>query len=272
MDLLLWGGPVYGPGASPYAAGDVGKVAWQRPTEVLTFSAEGSSANAALAESYRGSDGRILPNMLAARGRKVSDYEQIAIAGFSAFHGLANLVLASDADSIDAAVLLDACFETPGSPAKAGFAYFATLAANGDRLMVFAASGSQNGPGLPPTTKGFECAFHAANAGAESAGVALEASAVPDGVPEPACGAFQANGLHVLSYCSGYLHGDIINQLGVAVLDGYLVPYLADAPDGATPGHPHGGFGGLGRWWWAIGGVALLAAAAAGGARLARGA
>lgn len=260
MDLLIWGGPVYGPGASPYPAGDVGNVQWERPTEVLTFSAEGSSANAALAESYRDADGRILPNMLASRGRSIGDYEQIAIAGFSAFHGAANLLLAADADSIDAAVLLDACFETPGSPAKAGFVHFATLAANGDRLMVFSASGGQNGPGLPPTTKGYECALHAANEGAAAAGVELEPSGVPDGVTEPNCGAFQAQGLHVLSYCEGWLHGDLINKLGVQVLQGYLVPYLGDAPAGATPGHPHGGFGGLGWGWYVVGAVAVVAA------------
>jgi hypothetical protein len=263
MDLLIWGGPVYAPGSSPYAAGDVGKVQWERPTDIVTFShgaggGIGSDAFSGLASSFRDADGRILPRLLASTGRDIASYEQIAIAGFSAFHGLANQLLGSDGDYIDAAVLLDSCFETPGSAPKAGYASFAERAARGDRLMVFTASSGQNGPGLPPTTHGYDCAFAAANLGAARAGNPLTQESVPEGIIPPKCGAFQAGGLWVLNYCDAYLHGDHINALSVKVLQHLLAPYLGDAQSGATPGH-HGGF--WSRYWpvLAVGGVVLTA-------------
>ncbi len=267
-DLLIWAGPVYAPGSAPSPSGDVGAVVWEVPTKIVTLNGNGSSYFDALATQWRDSNGRILPNLLASQELHIGDYDQIAIAGFSAAHGLFNPLLAADGDSIDAAVLLDSCFETPGSPPKAGYASFAALAARGDRLMVFTGSAGQNQPPLPETTKGFECAFHAANAGADIAGVSLSEATVPEGVPVPECGAYQAGGLWVLSYCTSQ-HGQLINQYGAATLQGFLPPYLGSAQRGATPGD-HGSIGGLPRWAKIVGGVLLVAGAAAGGVALAR--
>lgn len=235
MNLLLWGGPVFAPGAGGGSSGDIGKVAWHTPTEVLTVNhgpdgGFSSTAFSQLAATYRGPDGRILQNLLAAHGLDVSQYERIAISGFSAFHGLANPLLDADGDLISAAVLFDSCFETPGSPPKAGYRSFAELAARGNRLMVFCSSSGQNGPGLPPTTTGWECAENAAGAGADDAGVALEESAGPDGVTAPKCGARRAGNLWLLNYCDQFypdMHGGIVKLLPVEVLNALLVPYMA---------------------------------------------
>ncbi len=268
-DLLLWCGPVYGPGSSPYAAGDVGNVVWDVPTKIVTISGDGSSYFSSLASQWTDSDGRILPTLLRAYKLDAGDYDQIAVAGFSAAHGLLNPLLGADGDGIDAAVLLDSCFETPGSPPKSGYASFAARAAAGDRLMVFTGSAGQNAPPLPPTTKGFECAMHAAQAGADAAGVAFPQVSAPSGVPTPDCGAYSAGGLWFLSYCNSR-HDQLINQQAVAVLQTFLAPYLASAQRGATPGH-HGSLGwNVPTWLKWTAGALLIGAAAAGGVALAR--
>lgn len=233
MNLLIWGGPVYAPGMGGPEA-DIGLVDWHTPTEVLTVNRGpgggfSSGAFSALAESLRGSDGRILQNLLAANGLDVSHYERIAISGFSAFHGLANPLLAADGDLISAAVLFDSCFETPGSAPKAGYHSFAELAAKGQRLMVFCSSSGQNGPGLPPTTLGWECAENAV------AGIALEDVDPPGGITAPKCGAKRAENLWLLNFCDQYagapdVHGGIVKHLPVEVLNTLLVPYLSDEP------------------------------------------
>lgn len=263
-DLVLWCGPVYGPGNAPAskAGGDIGRVAWQGPKpEIITLSGNGSSYFSQLAASYAdGASGRILDNLLADHGAHVSDFSQIAVAGFSAAHGLLNPLLGADGDRIDAAILLDSCFESPGASPKSGYASFAALAAAGSRLFVLAGSAGQNAPPLPPTTSGYDCALHAAGAGAASAGKALEPTATPSGLPPPS-GALSAGDLWVLDYRDGYQHGDIINKLGVPILQTFLGPYLASASRTATPGH-HGS-----PFPWklvAIGTLALGAAAGAG--------
>lgn len=234
-DLLIWGGPVFAPGGEKSSGGDVGKVTWAEQTDILTFDhgpggGVGSDSFAALAASMRGADGRILPNLLASAGTSPDQYNRIAIAGFSAFHGLASPLLDSDGDRIDAAVLLDACFELVGAPPKAGFESFAARAARGEKLMVFVGSSGQNGPGLPPTTKGYECAFHNAEAGAALAGVALEPTDAPDSIPAPKCGAARAHNLWVLNYCDAMPsdpHGHIVHHLTEPILQAFLPGYLA---------------------------------------------
>lgn len=268
-DLVIWGGPVFAPGSSPHAGGDIGKVRWERPTKIIVFNhgpdgGIGSSAFASLAESYRDADGRILPNLLASQGLSAADFDRIAIAGFSAFHGLANPLLASDGDRIDAAVLLDACFETPGSAPKAGYRSFAARAAKGAKLMVFIGSSGQNGPGLPATTKGYECAESAASAGAADAGTQLEAVATPAGIREVKCGASRAGELWMLNVCDQFypdVHGGVVNKLTEEVMQSLLAPYLATGPSllGRIP-----------TWAKWVGFAALLGGAAVGGVKLAK--
>ena len=94
--LLIWGGPVF--------TDTPDKVTWPVPVDVIAVTGNGSSYFGQLAEQYRGPDGRILANLVAAHGKRLEDYGTVALAGFSAFHGLANSLLDADSDKIDAMV------------------------------------------------------------------------------------------------------------------------------------------------------------------------
>ncbi len=218
MDLLIWGGPVY--------ADTPGKVAWRRPTTSLVrntgIDGIGSNAFAALAESLRDASGHILPNLLAAAGATRGQFDKVAIAGFSAFHGLAAPLLAADGDAIDACVLHDACFSSYAGLEKRGYVSFGARAARGEKLFVATASAGGGGE----YSTGFECVWANANAAAASAGRALQPYTPPASLPVPARGA-RAGNLIVLDYQGAYMHGDHVNQLGVPVLDAFLAPYLA---------------------------------------------
>jgi len=268
-DLIVWGGPVFAPGGAPSPGGDIGKVVWGHDTQIVTFNhgpdgGVGSSSFGELAYSFRGADGRILPNLLASVGLSADSFDKIAIAGFSAFHGLANPLLLADGDRIDAAVLLDACFEGTSAAPKEGYRAFAAQAAAGNKLMVFLGSSGQNGPDLVPTSKGYECALNAANAGAADAGTALEPVPTPDGIREAKCGTSNVGDLWVLNFCDQFYpdqHGGIVNKLTEETLQTLLVPYLAGT--GSV-------FRRIPTWLKVVGGLGLLAGAAAGGVMVAR--
>lgn len=222
VDLVIYAGPVMDSNFS--------SIVWDRPTEHILFNTGpdggyGSSSFAALAESMRGSDGRILPNLLASRGLSRSMFDKVAICGFSAFHGLAAPLLGADGDQIDAAVMLDACFGSAGAPRKDGYVSFGRRAAAGSRLMVMTASAGQNAPPLPPSTTGYECVL--ANA-QEAAGPALAPFDPPSTIPFPSQGqALKAGGLIVLDYRGEYQHGDHINKFGPQIIQTFLVPYMS---------------------------------------------
>jgi hypothetical protein len=271
--LIIWAGPVYGPGGASTAGGDIGKVEWGQPTQIVTFNVGpdggwGSSSFGLLAGSFRDADGRILPRLLASRGLNASDYDKIAIAGFSAFHGLANPLLLSDGDSIDAAILLDACFEGTAAAPKAGYRDFAAKAARGEKLMVFLGSTGQNGPGLPPTSKGYECAFNAAGAGAADAGAALEEVPTPEGMRAAKCGAYRTGDLWVLNYCDLFagnpdVHGGIVKHMTEETLQTLLVPYLSGVRSSGALARLRAPLG-VPWWGWALGLAGLVGAGAAG--------
>lgn len=228
-DLLLWGGPVYAPHQNPISAGgdagDVGAVVWQRPTDIITFQCEGSSSCGALAAGFRGSDGRILPAMLASRGLSVTSYDRIAIAGFSAFHGMANALLASDGDLIDAAVLLDACFSSVSPPwTKNGYVSFGQAAAAGQRLMVYCTSTGGGAGGAYPSSTAVECVqanYEAAGGSESSFDPGLPADVTPGA-------AYRTGNLVWLDYAPlGWRHDQIPHQLTRDVLSTLLAPYMA---------------------------------------------
>ena len=229
MDLLIWGGPVFAPGSSPYPRGDVGKVQWENPTEIMTVSGDGSSHFANVAAQFLDANGRILPGLLASKGKRLDAYKSIAIAGFSAFHGLAAQLLKTDGDIIDAAVLLDSCFSaSPGYEGKQGYVSFGKLAVAGERLMVMTSSNGRNSPPLPPSTSGSECAFRSFD---DATGGVYEHFDVPSPLPPiPADSttgrALKSGGLYLLDYGPQFLHGQHINELSVDVLQTFLVPYM----------------------------------------------
>lgn len=265
-DVVVWGGPVYGEGLAPTAAGDIGRVKWAHPTVVITLNRGpdggwGSDSFALLADSLT-KNGRILPQILAKKGLSVDTVRHVAIAGHSAFHGLANRLLAADGDRIDAAILLDACFGAAGHPEKEGYRQFGRMAARGQKLMVYTASLGQNGPGLIKSTTGLECAVSNAEASASSAGVPMHSFALPPSMPaiSPGSGgsARRAGDLFLVDYRTQFEHGQHATQLTVPTLQTFLAPYLGsgDVPGGNEKGTDN-------TWKW-IAGAAAVAAAGAG--------
>jgi len=252
--LFIWGGPVF--------ADTPSKVAWTTDVQALVLShgpngGISSGAFSQLAESLKGPDGRILPQILAQAKLNRADFDKVVIGGFSAFHGLAAPLLDADADEISACICLDACFSDPSKVVKQGYRKFAAKAARGDALFVFTASsgggvgsGATIGPDIPDFTTGYDCAWANAEAGAADAGVTLEPYTPPDTVPPTNKGsAKRANGLIVLDYRDEYWHGDHVNKFGIQVLDTYLAPYVA--------GDFSVGAGGGTRWLGFAAGVAL---------------
>lgn len=240
--LLIWGGPVFCDTPS--------KVPWLSEVQSVCRPIAGSSANSQMAETFRDASGRILPNFLASFGLSRDQFERVATAGFSAFHGFNNLILDSDADLIDGTVCLDSCFSDPAKLVKKGYSKFAGLAAAGEKLMVMTAS-SGGGPGSGKTicdtcadySTGYECVWANATAGAAAAGASFEPFEVPAGVPVPEQGSAQRAGhLYVLDYRGQYMHQDHINKFGREVLAGFLPTFFAEGLEPTWSIHPALGF------------------------------
>ncbi len=218
--LLLWGGPVF--------ADTPKKVSWpeEDQVDVVPVTGNGSSYFGQLAESYRGSDGRILRNLVASKGRNLDDYDKVVLAGFSAFHGLANSILDADTDLVDAMISLDSCFSAISSPGKRGYAKFARKAASGGALFVLTI-GPGGGPGsgatLGPGGVDFSSAYDCVMESVKGAGP-LYSFSPPDTLPAPDQ-ALKNGGVIVLDYRK-YRHDQHINELGVPILQSYLVPWL----------------------------------------------
>lgn len=229
--LLVWGGPVF--------ADTPDKVHWPDNVSVdkIVVSGNGSDWFSNAAEQWRGADGRILANLAAANGKNLADYQMVALAGFSAFHGLAAKILDVDSDKVDAVVLLDSCFSAMGHPAKAGYTKFAQKAARGGGLMV-ATYGPGGGPGSGATlgfpgaqdfSSGTDCVMESV----KPAG-ALHKDKVADGLPEGDDGyVLQNGGLTVIPW-KRFQHQAHINTYGVPVMQAYLAPYLASGGGGAA--------------------------------------
>lgn len=251
--IILWCGPVYPAGSSPYQGGDIGKVDWLgTPVSFLSMPCNPPSNTpcASLHGQYADAQGRVLPNLLAKYGMgSVSDYDRIALAGYSAGHSFMNPTLLSDGDSIDAMVSIDACFSTTNPPwTKAGYVDFGTKAALGQKLMVLMATGSSHGGSGLSYSSGSECA--GANFDAAVAAAGATVTSIDAGLQYPPTTSERAGGLFLLDYglqhFSGQLpHFDAVNMLSQNVFQTYLAPYLAGqalpggslvTPDAATTG------------------------------------
>ena len=234
--LLIWGGPVQ--------ASDIKAVRWMSPVSVLVISRGpdggfGSSSFSQLAASCKDKDGHILPTLLARNHLSADMFGRIAIAGFSAFHGLASPLLLADGDAIDAAILNDACFSSYDHLAKSGYVSYGERAALGEKLMVMTASAG-GGKSVGYST-GYECANASFNGAASAAGVQPELYNPPLPLPSPQSGiGKRAGDLFYLDYHSDYSHGDHVHKLAVPVLDIFLAPYLARAPGAFGPLHVGG--------------------------------
>lgn len=218
--FLLWSGPVY--------ADTPDKVVWQSDVEKLVLSGAGSSYFGQLAESLRDGQGRILPNILAKMGKTRADYDKVAVAGFSAAHGLLAPLLLSDGDDIDAAILIDSCFSAMETPAKPGYVSFARRAGAGSRLMVMSI-GPGGGPGsgatVAPGNADFSSAIDCATESTRSAGT-FSPFPLPEGMPPMAAQPLRSGGCILLDYRE-YRHDQHIGQLAVPMMQVFLAPYLA---------------------------------------------
>jgi hypothetical protein len=263
-DLVVWCGPVFAPGGSPFKnGGEIGNVKWPNPTTIITISCKGSVCGD-IAESLRGSDGRILPSILSSHGAgAVSDYDHIALAGYSAGHNMMNRVLQSDGDTIAAMVSIDACFSTTNPPwTKKGYVDFGTQAALGQKLMVLMATGSSHGGSGLSYSSGSECAGANFDAAAAAAGVTPEN--IDAGLQHPPTIAERAGNLYLLDYgtqtFSNQLpHFDAINLLSEDVLQTYLAPFLGGSLGGGKTSPL-----GIPWWGWALAAAGVLGAGAAG--------
>lgn len=229
MDLLIWGGPVM--------LSNLDGVDWgSTKPRIEVFSSGpgggiGSSSFAALAESMRDASGHVLPNLLASRGLRRDQFDKVAIAGFSAFHGLASALLDADADMIDAAFLLDACFSSvsPTSWTKRGYVDFGARAAKRDKVLVYTASAGGGPGGQYPSSTGSECMLANLKASSEKAGVSLGKYIPPS--PMPPGEGLRAGALVGIDYGpqfnAGFTHGDLINRWGVQTMQAFAAPFFA---------------------------------------------
>lgn len=214
-NLVIWGGPV--------SRSDL-KVDIPPDTEVVVFNQGvggiGSNAFRDLALSYLDADGHILPGLLRSKGIHEEDYDRIVLAGFSAFHGMANEILKHDADRVIGLISLDACFSAKEALSKKGYEDFSRKAIRGEAVVVMTSS---LGGGQTFST-GEECVLATANAAMNAEGVEPVALQV-DGIPEPEK-AFRAGDLYVLDYAGKYIHQQHVWILAEPILNAFLLPIL----------------------------------------------
>lgn len=136
-DLVFFAGPVVVTAAHK-------QINWRgRDVRVIPIVGEGSANFESLAESLRGADKRILPNLIAKYAPGVQP-EQVALCAYSAGWGLLNRIadVPADRQAVTAMILSDAVFSGgnpntgQGGVAKSGFSWFGADAIQGDRLMV----------------------------------------------------------------------------------------------------------------------------------------
>lgn len=117
-----------------------------RDVRIIPIAGAGSSHFSNLAEQLRDSSGRILPNLLARYAKGIS-VDKIAMAAYSAGHGLLNKVADVDADRVNlsAMVLSDATFNAFNTGPKAGYVKMGLDAAHGDALFVSTTANTSDG-------------------------------------------------------------------------------------------------------------------------------
>jgi hypothetical protein len=140
MDLVFFAGPVMVTDAFK-------RINWLGSTvKIVPVQGSGSSYFSSLAEELRDSSGRILPNLLARYAPGITP-SRIALAAYSAGHGLLNKIALVDADrkATSAMVLSDATFSGFQDPPKPGYVAFGVDAARGKRLLVSTTANTSDG-------------------------------------------------------------------------------------------------------------------------------
>lgn len=145
-DLVFFAGPVVVTKAHQ-------SIDWRgRDVRIIPIVGEGSSTFAALAESLRDSQGRILPSLVKKYGGGIEP-SQVALAAYSAGWGLLDKICQVDADrkAVTAMILADATFSGgnpqtgQGGTPKQGYVRFGKDALDGDRLLVSTTANTTSG-------------------------------------------------------------------------------------------------------------------------------
>ncbi|HNT35546.1 MAG TPA: hypothetical protein PKH07_11165 [bacterium] len=247
-NLVIWGGPV--------SRSDL-KVDVPLDTEVVVFNQGvggiGSNAFRDLALSYLDADDHILPGLLRSKGIQEEDFDRIVLAGFSAFHGMANEILKHDADRVIGLISLDACFSSKEALSKKGYEEFSRKAIRGEAVVVMTAS---LGGGQTFST-GEECVLATAEAAMSAENVDPVALQV-EGIPEPEK-AFKAGDLYVLDYAGKYSHQQHVWVLAQPILNAFLLPILEGKLPSSNALQPMGTSKSNGAWGIFLGIAAALA-------------
>lgn len=207
----------------PMSASQLGSVAWQRPTKVVTLNSGppgysdqdgtiGPGAFAALWQSYGSVEA-------VARANGITDLGSVGLVAFSAGWAFADPALAEG--QVAGALLLDACFApAPGfsTLVKPGYASFAARAARGERLLVM--TGGQGGR--------YHTGAACVRQNADTVGGAWQAWSPPTG-PSPVT-ARRLGQFYAAEYPASVAHGGHVSVLGRPLADGLLAPWLAGAP------------------------------------------
>jgi hypothetical protein len=139
VDIVFFAGPVI-------LRDTFKRIDWfGRDVRIVPIQGAGSSYFSALADQLRDSSGRILPALVRTYAKvELDQVDQIALAAYSAGHGLLNKVADVDADRarLSAMVLSDATFSGFSDPPKRGYVAMGSDAARGERLFVSTASNS----------------------------------------------------------------------------------------------------------------------------------
>jgi len=215
-DMVIFVGPVN--------AAQLGTVAWQRPTKVISLSSGperqdldgvsrtiGPVAFRALWNQY-GS----LEAVAEAHGVPPSELGAVGIIAFSAGWAFADPAL--NTGRVDGALLLDACFtDEPKftTLVKNGYRSFAAMAARGERLLVL--TGGQGGR------------YHTGAACVWSNVQGVEGTWTGWSPPTPVAPtqAMETGTLFVAEYGANVSHGGHVTTLGRSLANELLAPYLA---------------------------------------------
>lgn len=225
MDLVFYAGPVVVTEAHR-------RIDWGgREVRIVPIVGSGSSSFQALAESLRGGDGRILPNLLKRYAPGVTP-DKVAVASFSAGYGLVDPLLVSPADreAISAVVLSDSVFLAgdprtgQGGPAKPGITAFGAEAVDGRKLLVSTFGHSTSGAYLNGK-QSWDITWQSIR---RASGCYCEPEQIspPEPVP-PAQGGWWQLGSNCYwgDYAGGVTH-EGHNALGAAVWQGFLAREL----------------------------------------------
>jgi hypothetical protein len=231
MDVVFFAGPVVLRDAFR-------RIDWRgRDVRLIAVQGSGSSYFSRLAEQLRDRDGRILPKLLHRYGVDERQVEEVALAAYSAGHGLLNKVAAVPADRrrLSAMILSDATFSSLGGEAKQGYTAFAVEAAQGQRLMISTTANTTDGTHL----SGRDSWALVWERAMRDAGRAARLVPPRPGIPAPSGGWWRLGGS---CYWGAYAdpaappnkgndlgHGQH-HDLAPAVWQAYLAPWLDSVP------------------------------------------